>query len=83
MLLFHSTVCEDEWTKRFLRGLQGKLRHLEIKQHCKFQLASAFCFPSLSNRSDEFIVQVQLEGKAPGRRTTAESPRDNGGSGVE
>ncbi|KFO86543.1 Zona pellucida-binding protein 2, partial [Buceros rhinoceros silvestris] len=61
VLLFQTTVCEDEWTKRFLQDLQRKLRHMEIKQHCKFQLASASCFPSLSNHLDEFIVQVELE----------------------
>lgn len=66
VLLFQTTICEDEWTKRFLQGLHRKLRQLEIKQHCKFQLASASCFPSLSNRPDEFIIKVQLEGKAPG-----------------
>jgi len=83
VLLFHSKVCEDEWTKRFLWGLQKKLRQLEIKQHCKFQLTATSCFPSLSDPPDEFIVQVQLEGKAPGRRATTESPEDNGGSGLE
>ncbi|KFR03297.1 Zona pellucida-binding protein 2, partial [Opisthocomus hoazin] len=61
VLLFHSKVCEDEWTKRFLWGLQKKLRQLEIKQHCKFQLTATSCFPSLSDPPDEFIVQVQLE----------------------
>ncbi|NWY50474.1 ZPBP2 protein, partial [Chionis minor] len=61
VLLFHSKLCKDEWTKRFLRGLQDKLRQLEMEQHCKLQLNATFCFPSLNNPWDEFIVQVQLE----------------------
>ncbi|NXE83307.1 ZPBP2 protein, partial [Cochlearius cochlearius] len=61
VLLFHSKLCEDEWTKRFLWGLRDKLRQLEIEQHCKFQLTATFCFPSLNSPSDEFIIQVQLE----------------------
>ncbi|KAM8988550.1 zona pellucida-binding protein 2-like [Ara ararauna] len=61
VLLFHSKFCEDEWTKRFLHDLQDKLRQLEMEQHCKLQLNATFCFPSLNNPSDEFIVQVQLE----------------------
>ncbi|NXT95915.1 ZPBP2 protein, partial [Anhinga rufa] len=61
VLLFHSKLCEDEWTKRFLWGLQDKLRWLEIEQHCKLQLTATFCFPSLNSPSDEFIIQVQLE----------------------
>ncbi|XP_014811961.1 PREDICTED: zona pellucida-binding protein 2-like [Calidris pugnax] len=60
VLLFHSTLCEDKWTKKFLWDLQEKLRQLEIEQHCKVQLA-ATCFPSLNNPSDEFIIQVRLE----------------------
>lgn len=78
MLLFHNKLCEDERTKRFLRDLQDKLRQLEIKQHCKLHLTVTFCFPSLNNPSDDFIVQVQLEGRAPGRSTIAESPGGNG-----
>ncbi|NXW42325.1 ZPBP2 protein, partial [Nyctiprogne leucopyga] len=61
VLLFHSKFCEDKWTKSFLWGLQKKLRQLEIKQHCKLQLTATFCFPSLSNPSDESIIQVELE----------------------
>ncbi|KAM7081892.1 zona pellucida-binding protein 2-like [Ciconia maguari] len=61
VLLFHSKLCEDGWTKRFLWGLQDKLRQLEIEQHCKLQLTASFCFPSLNNPSDEFIIRVQLE----------------------
>ncbi|NXD85722.1 ZPBP2 protein, partial [Halcyon senegalensis] len=61
VLLFHSKFCKDEWTKRFLWDLQKKLRQLEIQQHCKVQLTDTSCFPSLSNVSDQFIVQVQLE----------------------
>ncbi|NXN27276.1 ZPBP2 protein, partial [Nycticryphes semicollaris] len=61
VLLFHSTLCEDKWTKKFLWDLQDKLRQLEIEQHCKVQLTATFCFPSLNNPSDEFIIQVQLE----------------------
>ncbi|KFP37765.1 Zona pellucida-binding protein 2, partial [Chlamydotis macqueenii] len=61
VLLFYSKVCEDEWTKRFLWGLQEKLRQLEIEQQCKFQLNATFCFPSLNIPSDEFIIQVHLE----------------------
>ncbi|NXN37947.1 ZPBP2 protein, partial [Rhinoptilus africanus] len=61
VLLFHSKLCEDERTKRFLQDLQDKLRQLEIKQHCKLQLTDTVCFPSLNNPLDEFIVQVQLE----------------------
>lgn len=83
VLLFHSKFCEDEWTKRFLRDLQDRLRQLEMEQHCKLQLNATFCFPSLNSPSDEFIVQVQLEGRPPGRSTTAESPGDNKGSGME
>ena len=83
MLLFHSKLCEDKWTKRFLWGLQEKLRQMEIEHHCNLQLTATYCFPSLSDPSDEFIIQAQLEGKAPGRSTTAESPGDNRGSGVE
>ncbi|NXJ67557.1 ZPBP2 protein, partial [Rostratula benghalensis] len=60
VLLFHSTLCEDKWTKKFLWNLQDKLRQLEIEQHCKVQLTATFCFPSLNNPS-EFIIQVQLE----------------------
>ncbi|NXV33231.1 ZPBP2 protein, partial [Rissa tridactyla] len=61
VLLFHNKLCEDERTKRFLRDLQDKLRQLEIKQHCKLHLTATFCFPSLNNPLDDFIVQVQLE----------------------
>ncbi|KFQ86716.1 Zona pellucida-binding protein 2, partial [Phoenicopterus ruber ruber] len=61
VLLFHSKLCEDEWTKRFLWDLQEKLRLLEIEQHCKLQFTATFCFPSLSDPSDEFVIQVQLE----------------------
>ncbi|NXF33720.1 ZPBP2 protein, partial [Nyctibius bracteatus] len=61
VLLFHSKLCEDEGNKMFLWVLQEKLRQLEIEQHCKLQLTTTFCFPSLSNPLDEFIVQVQLE----------------------
>ncbi|KAM9657247.1 zona pellucida-binding protein 2-like isoform 1-T1 [Morphnus guianensis] len=61
VLLFHSKLCEDEWTKSFLWGLQDKLRQLEIEQHCKLQFTATFCFPSLNSPSDEFIIQVQLE----------------------
>ncbi|KAF1641363.1 Zona pellucida-binding protein 2, partial [Eudyptes chrysocome] len=61
VLLFHSKLCEDERTKRFLWVLQDKLRQLEIEQHCKLQLNATFCFPSLNNPSEEFIIQVQLE----------------------
>ncbi|GAB0198920.1 zona pellucida-binding protein 2-like [Grus japonensis] len=61
VLLFHSKFCEDEWTKRFLWGLREKLRQLEIEQHCKLRLTAAFCFPSLNNPLDEFIIQVQIE----------------------
>ncbi|KAM6295421.1 zona pellucida-binding protein 2-like [Aegotheles albertisi] len=61
VLLFYSKLCEDEWTKRFVWVLQEKLRQLEIEQHCKLQLTATVCFPSLSNPSDEFIIQVQLE----------------------
>lgn len=83
VLLFHSKLCKDEWTKSFLWGLQDKLRQLEIEQHCKLQFTATFCFPSLNNPSDEFIIQVQLEGRGSGRSTTAESPGDNRGGGVE
>ncbi|NXT80353.1 ZPBP2 protein, partial [Zapornia atra] len=61
VLLFHSKFCKDEWTKRFLWGLKEKLRQLEMKQHCKLQFTATFCFPSLNNILDEFIIQVQLE----------------------
>ncbi|NXT30774.1 ZPBP2 protein, partial [Pelecanoides urinatrix] len=61
VLLFHSKLCEDKWTKRFLWSLQDKLRQLEIEQRCKLQLTPTFCFPSLNNPSDEFIIQVHLE----------------------
>ncbi|NXS93053.1 ZPBP2 protein, partial [Jacana jacana] len=61
VLLFHSTLCEDKWTKKFLWDLQDKLRQLENKQHCKVHVTATFCFPSLNNPSDEFIIQVQLE----------------------
>ncbi|KAM6042899.1 zona pellucida-binding protein 2-like isoform 1-T2 [Theristicus caerulescens] len=61
VLLFHSKFCKDERTKRFLWGLQDKLKLLETEQHCKFQLTATFCFPSLNNPSDESIIQVQLE----------------------
>ncbi|KAK4808457.1 hypothetical protein QYF61_005522 [Mycteria americana] len=61
VLLFHSKLCEDGWIKRFLWGLQDKLRQLEIEQRCKLQLTASFCFPSLNNPSDEFIIHVQLE----------------------
>lgn len=83
VLLFHSKFREDEWTKRFQHDLQDKLRLLEMEQHCKLQLNATSCFPSLNSHSDEFIVQVQLEGRAPGRNTTAESPGDNKGSGMQ
>ncbi|CAM9848779.1 unnamed protein product [Bubo scandiacus] len=59
VLLFHSKLCEDKWTRRFLWVLQYKLRQLEIKQHCKLQ-GTATCFASLNNPSDVFITQVQL-----------------------
>ncbi|XP_074705769.1 zona pellucida-binding protein 2-like [Strix aluco] len=60
VLLFHSKLCEDKWTRKFPWVLQYKLRQLEIKQHCKLQ-GTATCFPSLNNPSDKFIIQVQLE----------------------
>ncbi|NXI42918.1 ZPBP2 protein, partial [Galbula dea] len=61
VLLFHSKLCKDEWTKSFLWSLQKQLRQLETEQHCKIQVNDTFCFPSLSNSSGDFIVQVQLE----------------------
>ncbi|OPJ74341.1 hypothetical protein AV530_001219 [Patagioenas fasciata monilis] len=61
VLLFHSKLCEDEWTKRFLQNLQEMLRPLEFEQHCKLQLTGTSCFPSLSDPSNEFIIQVQLK----------------------
>lgn len=75
VLLFHSKLCDDERTKRFLWVLQDKLRQLEIEQHCKLQLTATFCFPSLNNPSDEFIIQVQLEGRAPGKKHHSRVPR--------
>nr|XP_021151169.1 LOW QUALITY PROTEIN: zona pellucida-binding protein 2-like [Columba livia] len=61
VLLFHSKLCEDEWTKRFLQNLQEMLRPLEFEQHCKLQLTGTSCFPSLSDPPNEFIIQVQLK----------------------
>ncbi|KFW07044.1 Zona pellucida-binding protein 2, partial [Eurypyga helias] len=61
VLLFHSKLCDNEWTKRFLWTLQDKLSQLEMEQHCKLLLTATFCFPSLNKPSDEFIVQVQME----------------------
>lgn len=80
VLLFHSKLCEDEWTKRFLQNLQEMLRPLEFEQHCKLQLTGTSCFPSLSDPPNEFIIQVQLKGN--GRSTTAGSPGHQGGGGV-
>ncbi|NXH13322.1 ZPBP2 protein, partial [Bucco capensis] len=61
VLLFYSKLCKDEWIKSFLWALQKQLRQLETEQHCKFQISDTFCFPSLSNHSDELVVQVELE----------------------
>ncbi|NXU53413.1 ZPBP2 protein, partial [Turnix velox] len=61
VVLFHSKLCEDKWTKKFLQDLQDKLGQLEMEQHCKVQLTAILCFPSLNSPSDEFIVQVELE----------------------
>ncbi|NXS52257.1 ZPBP2 protein, partial [Brachypteracias leptosomus] len=61
VLHFQGKFCGDEWTKSFLWHLQQKLKQLEIQHHCKLQLTSTFCFPSLSKPSDDFVVQVQLE----------------------
>ncbi|XP_033926188.1 zona pellucida-binding protein 2-like [Melopsittacus undulatus] len=61
VLLFHTKLCEDRWTERFLHDLQDKLRQLEMEQHCKLQLHATFCSPSLNSPSHEFVVQVQLE----------------------
>lgn len=63
LLLFQSKLCEDEWTKRFLWDLHERLKQLETEQHCKLQFTTSSCFPSLNNPSDEFIIQVQLEGR--------------------
>ncbi|NXL92074.1 ZPBP2 protein, partial [Alectura lathami] len=61
LLLFHSKLCEEKWTKRFLWNLQDRLKQLEIEQHCKIQLKTTACFPSVDETWDEFVVQAQLE----------------------
>ncbi|NXC45124.1 ZPBP2 protein, partial [Penelope pileata] len=61
LLLFHSKLCEDEWTKMLLWDLQEKLKQLEIKEHCKIQPKTTSCFPSIDNPFDEFVLQVHLE----------------------
>ncbi|NWI70407.1 ZPBP2 protein, partial [Todus mexicanus] len=61
VLLFHSMFCKDEWNEMFLQNLQKQLKQLEIKHHCEVHFTDIFCFPSLSNYSDRFIIQVQLE----------------------
>lgn len=63
LLVFHSKLCEDEWTKMFLWDLQERLKLLEVEQRCKIHLEATACFPSADNPSDEFVVQVHLEGK--------------------
>ncbi|XP_021233924.1 zona pellucida-binding protein 2-like [Numida meleagris] len=61
LLVFHSKLCEDEWTRMFLWDLQERLKQLEVEQHCKIQPQTSACFPSDDKPSDEFVVQVRLE----------------------
>uniref|UniRef100_A0A803XXF7 Ig-like domain-containing protein n=1 Tax=Meleagris gallopavo TaxID=9103 RepID=A0A803XXF7_MELGA len=61
LLIFHSKLCENEWTKMFLWDLQERLKQLEVEQHCKIHPETTACFPSADNSSNEFVVQVHLE----------------------
>jgi len=63
LMIFHSKLCKDEWTKMFLWDLLERLKQLEVEQHCKIHPETSTCFPSADNPSNEFVVQIQLTGK--------------------
>uniref|UniRef100_A0A8V0ZRT0 Ig-like domain-containing protein n=1 Tax=Gallus gallus TaxID=9031 RepID=A0A8V0ZRT0_CHICK len=60
LMIFHSKLCKDEWTKMFLWDLLERLKQLEVEQHCKIHPETSTCFPSADNPSNEFVVQIQL-----------------------
>ncbi|POI27110.1 hypothetical protein CIB84_009140 [Bambusicola thoracicus] len=60
LLIFHSKLCKDEWTKMFLWDLLERLKQVEVEQHCKIHPETTACFPSADNPSNEFVVQIQL-----------------------